>query len=121
MSRLPGKLTALLMLLAAPAFAQDQPPKKGEVKVPDLRELVAQPRNEMQSVVRWYEADRGSLHRAYPVPMSPTRHARLGRFHADWLAALDRLDVDRLSKEARPEFDKLRKTIQDELRQLNAK
>jgi hypothetical protein len=52
---------------------------------------LARPAADGRVLAARYDADLGSLQRAYPNPASPTRHVRLARFHAGWLAALDRL------------------------------
>ncbi|HXG10553.1 MAG TPA: DUF885 family protein [Gemmataceae bacterium] len=105
--------TLLLIGVGGPALAQEKEPA-----IPDLRELVSRPQSEMRVVVERYEADRGSLNRFYTIPSSPTRHARLKRFYADWLAALQKLDADRLSPEGREDYRRLYDGIRRELRQL---
>ncbi len=118
----PRSAAVLLLVCGGLALAQEpgprQPPKSGD-GVPDLRELVSARQSEMQAVVRRYEADRGSLSRTYSVPASPTRHARMKRFHAEWLDALEKLDGDSLSREARADHAKLRDTVRRELRELD--
>ena len=72
-------------------------------------------------VARRFEADRGSLTRAYAVPMSPTRTARLTKFYADWLAALKAVDPDKLSQPAREELVALRGRVESERKELEAR
>src|SRR5262249_46848170 len=58
------------------------------------------------------QTDRASLGRPgpppVPVPRSPERLTRLRTFCTDWLAALEKLDFDRLSPEARIDYLLLR-------------
>jgi uncharacterized protein (DUF885 family) len=118
--------TQLLLAVAAAGLAQAGPP---EIAPPprrvgpeplDLAPLVARPVSEAAAVVRWYEADRGSLTRAYAVPFSTTRTARLTKFHADWLAALKEVDADKLTPAAREELAGLRAAVEGDLRRLEA-
>src|SRR5262249_18941819 len=97
----------------------DQTPAGKGLIVPDLRELVALPQSEMQGVVQRYEIDRASLNRFYTIPGSPTRHARLRRFPAGWLAALQKLDPAKLGRQGREDFVALQKRINGELRELD--
>src|SRR5262249_54896677 len=62
-------------------------------------------------VARRYEVDRDSLQRTYPILASPTRHARMEQFHANWLTALEKLPSDKLSKEAKDELAALKKAV----------
>jgi hypothetical protein len=97
-------LTTFLLLLA-PAAAP--PPRLA----PDLRPLVKQPANEMADVIRRYEADRDSLQRTYPILSSPGRHARMERFYAGWVAALEKLAADKLGKAAQADLAGLKQTV----------
>ncbi len=99
-----------------PAVAQ---PKGKTPPVPDLRELLATPRSEFAVVVRRFDADHGNLNRLYSIQASPTRHARLRRFYADWLDALRKLNPAALSKEGRTDHETLQKTIEADLMRLN--
>jgi uncharacterized protein (DUF885 family) len=104
---------------AALSEGQDkQPAKPKDGAVPDLRELLALPRSELRSVTRRYEADRGSLNRSYSIPTSSTRQARMRRFYAEWLAALQKLDADKLSAAGRADLLLLKGSVRRELRQL---
>jgi dipeptidyl aminopeptidase/acylaminoacyl peptidase/uncharacterized protein (DUF885 family) len=94
-------------------------PKSPEVSVPDLRELVAKPTSEVRTLTQRYAADRGSLGRFYNVHASPTRYARLRKFSADWLAALEKLDAGRLSSEGRDDLKRLGDDVRRDLRQLD--
>jgi hypothetical protein len=53
------------------------------------------------------------------VPLSPARIARLKRFDMNWQAALERIDVAKLTAPARTDLDSLKSTIADNLRALN--
>ena len=102
-----------LLLLAAPAFAQE--PKSS---VPDLRELVAKPQSELYFVVQRFQADLGNLMRAYSIPGSPTRLARLRQYYSDWRAAVGKLDAERFSADGKAEWAKLKEQIEREARSL---
>src|SRR5262245_48045524 len=93
--------------------------------VPDLRALLATPRSELAAVVQRYQADRGKTSRfsTLPVPIqvprTPERLARMKQYYADWLAALGKLDFDRLGQEGRIDYLLLRNSIERELRRLD--
>jgi uncharacterized protein (DUF885 family) len=72
----------------------------------------------VQLVARRYDADRGSLSRAYPLAASPTRHARLKRFQAQWLAALKKLDTARWNQPALADLQKLHQKIERDQHEL---
>ena len=95
-----------------------EPEKKPEPL--DLPALVAKPASEAAVVTRRFEADRGSLTRAYPVPFSATRNARLAKFYSDWLAALKAVEAEKVSPEAREELADLRSKVESGLRELEA-
>ena len=102
-----------LLLLAAPALAQE--PKSS---IPDLHELVAKPQSELYFVEQRFHADLGNLMRAYSIPGSPTRLARLRQFYSDWRAAVGKLDKERFSADGKAEWAKLKEQIERELRAL---
>jgi uncharacterized protein (DUF885 family) len=96
-----------------------QPPDKKKIPpVPNLVEIVSRPRSEMRDIRRRYEADQGNLNRWYNIPASPTRHARMNRFYAEWLAALKKLDPDKFSQERQTDYQKLKGDIERDLREL---
>ncbi len=106
---------------APPPTKAEVAPKPRPVAEPlDLAALVAKPANEAVAVVRRFEADRGSLTRAYPIRPSATRAARLRKFYADWLAALAALDSTTVSSAAREELAALRAKVGGELKDLEA-
>jgi uncharacterized protein (DUF885 family) len=109
-------------LLFAGGFllGQDQPAKQQDPVVPDLAQLLAKPHSELHAVVRRFDADRGNLLRFYSIPSSPTRHARMKRFHTDWSAALAKLDAAKFSALGRADYVELQKKINSELDQLDA-
>jgi dipeptidyl aminopeptidase/acylaminoacyl peptidase/uncharacterized protein (DUF885 family) len=115
-----------------PAKKADDPPAKKPADPPvrskdqgqeplDLAALIARPQNEALVITRRYEADRGSLTRTYTVPLSPTRTARLRKFHTDWLNALKAIEPDTLSTAAREELVSLRGRVESELKELEAR
>jgi uncharacterized protein (DUF885 family) len=59
--------------------------------------VLAQP--DLPTIVSRYSEDLSSIERAYPIPSSPTRAARLRKFYEETGKALDALDFDRLQRE----------------------
>lgn len=107
----------------------------------DLQPLLQKPQSELRLVAHRYATDRATLNSNYdggrsggrggsgrgtaappsgpaPVSLSTARIARLKRFDMSWATALDKLPVDRLTLEARPDVDNLKATIQSNLEQL---
>ncbi len=85
----------------------------------DLRQYLTAPQNEMRAAAQRYDADRANITRFYSVPLAPERTARLKLFDADWLAALQKLDTNRLSAEARAEHAKLIQTVREDSAKLD--
>ena len=100
-------------------------PLAKEPDVPDLRELLSSPQSELRGVLQRYQADRGSRGRLASAslppaaPPSPERQARMKKFHTDWLAALQKLDFDKLSRDGQVDYLLLRNQIERELRRLD--
>src|SRR5688572_29175197 len=115
---LPFNLT--IIISTALLFSQESRPQTRPQRssVPDLRQLTTQPKDQFSLISQRYDADRSGLNRAYPLSLSPTRHARFTSFHANWLSALDALDSSKLSEASRRERDKLKSTIQSDLKKL---
>ncbi|RYG25724.1 DUF885 family protein [bacterium] len=61
--------------------------------------LIALAQPDLPVIVSRYSQDRALLERAYPIPSSPTRAARLRKFYEETGKALDELPFDRLPKE----------------------
>ena len=114
-------------------------PAAQDLAVPsDLKSLLAPRHSEMRLVVQRYTMDRNLLNGNYagaargrgrgrggaatpapqPVPISPARIARLKRFDMDWKAALNGLDARKLSPEATADLQALKRTIDENLAQL---
>jgi len=120
----PILLTAVFCVY--PAFAQNPAPAK---QPPTPTQPIAAPANlnasltprqsEMLIVIRRYEADRDLLSRFYYLP-SPTRFARLKRYDLDWADALGKLDGARLGAAAKTDLQKMKGTVQDNLRKLES-
>lgn len=85
-------------------------PSKTETKSSD---------SEMRPQIERYTVDRGSLTRAFPVPMSPSRRDRFRQFYSDWLASLTKLDFDRLSEDGQIDYILFKNHLEYELRQLD--
>ena len=83
---------------------------RAEIKVPD---------SEMRPQIERYTVDRGSLTRAFPVPMSPSRRERFKQFYSDWLASLAKLDFERMSEDGQIDYILFKNHLEYELRQLN--
>jgi len=96
---LAGPLLLLAGLLSLPARAADAPD-------PD-----AAP-SELRPIIQRYSADLEDLERTYPIRVSSARQARLRRFLEEQQAALDQLDFDKLSQDARIDYLLLRNHIQ---------
>jgi uncharacterized protein (DUF885 family) len=75
--------------------------------------------SEMRPQIERYTVDRGSLTRAFPVQMSPGRRDRFRQFYSDWLAALTKLDFDRMSEDGKIDYILFKNHLEYELRQLD--
>ncbi|HSE24129.1 MAG TPA: DUF885 family protein [Pyrinomonadaceae bacterium] len=75
--------------------------------------------SEMRPQIERYTVDRGSLTRAFPVPMSPSRRERFKQFYSEWLASLARLDFERMSEDGQIDYILFKNHLEYELRQLN--
>jgi len=73
----------------------------------------------MPSIIGRYEADAGSLRRAWPAGPSPARSDRLRRFQRDWLAALEGIDYDTLDRPGKVDYLLLRNHVGHELAQID--
>jgi uncharacterized protein (DUF885 family) len=71
--------------------------------IPDLASLSA-PTNSMAQILHRYSTDRRSLERKYPVPYSMVRRNRLRSFLAGWLAAIELLDFESMSRAERIDY-----------------
>lgn len=96
------------------------PPPRPVADQLDLAGLV-KPTSPVVAIARRYDADRGSLTRAYPVPLSTVRFNRLAKFHADWLAALTAVDVGKLATADREELARLRAKVESDRLELMAR
>ena len=72
----------------------------------------------MPPLIEQFQADRASLYRAYPVPISPTHFTRLEKFYNDELAGLSSLDFNQLSEDDRVDYLLLRNLITKEQHRL---
>ena len=84
-------------------------PSKTELKSSD---------SEMRPQIERYTVDRGSLTRAFPVPMSPSRRDRFKQFYSDWLASLTKVDFDHMSEDGQIDYILFKNHLEYELRQL---
>lgn len=102
---------------------------KHESDVPDLQELIALSKSDMRPVIERYQADRGGggggrgrgqLANAgiRPQGVNADRQAQNEKLQNDWLAALQKIDFDKLSHEGKIDYILLRKSIEHELARL---
>jgi len=73
----------------------------------------------MRPQIERYTVDRGSLTRAFPVPMSPSRRDRFKQFYSDWLASLSKLDFDHMSEDGQIDYILFKNHLEYELRQID--
>jgi hypothetical protein len=74
--------------------------------------------NPLREFIDRYEEDRRALERAYPVPMSTTRAARLKKFNAEKDKELDGFDFAALPPEGRIDWVLLRSHLRHETREI---
>jgi dipeptidyl-peptidase-4 len=72
----------------------------------------------MRDVIDRYAEDRGALHRAHDLRLSPSRHERLKRFSDEQLGALDKVEFDRLDQAGRIDYLLLRNELRFQLKQM---
>jgi uncharacterized protein (DUF885 family) len=77
------------------------------------------PDSELRAPIERYSVDRGSLTRAYPVPMSTRRSDRFKRFYTEWLGSLDRTNFDSLSQDGKIDYILFKNHLDYELRQID--
>ena len=80
---------------------------------------IKSPDSEISPQIERYTVDRGSLTRAFPVPMSPSRRERFKQFYSDWLASLAKLDFERMSEDGQIDYILFKNHLEYELRQIN--
>jgi uncharacterized protein (DUF885 family) len=85
----------------------------------NLPSHLTKPQNEMRVVAQRYDADRANITRFYNVPLALERTARLKVFDADWLAALQKLNTNKLSGEAQTELKTLLETVKNDSASLD--
>lgn len=78
------------------------------------------PTDMMPYLVGRYQADRELLLRRYPLPYSPVRIERLRSFFSEWLANVDLLAFEQLSRSDQVDAVLLRNLLQCEARRLDA-
>jgi uncharacterized protein (DUF885 family) len=74
---------------------------------------------ELRGVIERYDADRGSLMRSLPPPVSPERDERIRDFTRQWLDRISKLDFDRQSRDGQVDFLLLKNHLAHELRQID--
>jgi uncharacterized protein (DUF885 family) len=93
---------------------------------PDLAQLIALRQSELREVVLRFQTDRGSLGGKLGGigkggPKSPERIAAARKFHTGWLAALAKLDFDKLSREGQVDYLLVNSLCERDLRRLDLK
>ena len=71
--------------------------------IPDLESLSTQT-NKLNTNLQRYSADRKTLERKYPVPLSEMCRCRFRRFISGWLVAIERLDFDAMNRAERIDY-----------------
>ena len=140
-SRRIAPFITFLVFLACVVSARG--PQAPDAVPADLRPLLAAPQSELHMVAQRYALDRATLSGNYAngaarggggrrgragntdqssalslIPVSPARIARLGRFDANWQAAITRIDSSRLTAQARSDLVELSVTIAANTAQL---
>ena len=85
---------------------------------PVLSELIANS-EDLSKALEMYGQDHGALRRFYDIPESPNTHRVLRQFYTAWQSALEQLDFDRLSADARIEYLLFRNKLTREIRRLD--
>lgn len=98
-------------LVLSPVSADTEPQRAAK------HELLDAAPSEMREVIERFSADAAALNRSYPVRLSLTRHDRLAKFHAEWLAALDALPFESFSHAAKIDWLLLRNRLHTDMRQ----
>ena len=73
----------------------------------------------MRTFIERYSADLGSLHRSFPVEISPTRRDRLRSFHTKWLLGLEEMSFESLSEGDRVDHVLFKNHLNREIRELD--
>ena len=94
-----------LLVFSTTAAAQGNAARADSLRgVPELGHIMAQPPNEMASVVSRYQTDGNAMQRRYDAASSPDQRRRFREWYAGWDARLDALDFNRLSSEAKVDW-----------------
>jgi uncharacterized protein (DUF885 family) len=87
--------------------------------VPEPATLLSQRSSEMRGVVERWAMDRSALQRRWDTPYSAERRAALRAYHRAWLARLDAMAFDSLSRAGQLDWILLKHRIGHELRLLD--
>ncbi len=107
---LAASLAAALLALTPGVAAVEQQRTQGNAQINSGA-------SEMRDAIERFSADAAALNRSYPVRLSTTRHERLAKFHAEWLAALDAMPFESFSHAAKIDWLLLRNRLQTDMRQ----
>lgn len=108
-------LAVSLMLSMTPLAVAQQRPKSD---APPAAAIVSGP-SEMRDVIERFSSDRAALNRSCPVRLSPNRYERFKKFYRDWLASVNAMNFDALSRDGQIDWLLLSNHLQHELRQLD--
>jgi Bacterial protein of unknown function (DUF885) len=97
----------------AAAIAPAAPPKYPSV--PDLRELIALPQDEMTDIVQRF---RGPARTVRGVDAAPAGAPRDRAFYEGWLEALRTLDFDKLTRNAQVDYLYIKKTSEQQIARI---
>jgi hypothetical protein len=75
--------------------------------------------SELRPFLQRYATDRSGLIRRYHVALSPERRERMKRFYEGWLASIDGIPFEPMSRAAQIEWLLFRNLLSDELRRLH--
>ncbi|MDA7977617.1 MAG: DUF885 family protein [Pirellulales bacterium] len=110
-----------------PAFAGNPPPASSlpaiaETTVPNLQAIIDQPRSEMQGVIEQYRSSqrrgRGGLNRGSPRGEGATAQQDRGERLRRWLAGLEELDFEALSRDGKIDYLLLANSLKNDLRTI---
>jgi uncharacterized protein (DUF885 family) len=118
----PGATVAVKPSPPAPRSTLEFPARTSDA--PNLHDLMAARPSELREVVLRYQADRpgGGKMGGAPLPLkgaaTQERLAKNRKFYGDWLAALGKLDFDKLSQEGKIDYLMVSNSIDRDLRRM---
>jgi len=86
--------------------------------VPNAAELAMERQSEMKPVLGRYRADQDALNRYFTIDISPTRRAMMRQFYEGWYSAIESINFDSLSLDAKIDYTLFRNRLEYEIRQI---